>query len=152
MLGAARGHDVAAGGDRRVRDDVVAGEAVLAGQPAHPAAEGQAADAGVRHVAGGGGQPVRLRRPVERAEQRATLHPGATADRVDPDAAHEGEVDHEAAVGDGTRGHEDRYADQAREKRVPLVRDATRQGRSSLAAAPAAERSEGSESTSGVLA
>ena len=59
---------------------------MLAGEPAH-AAEGQAADPGVRDVTGGGGEAVWLRRPVERAEQRAALYPGPLPHRVDPDAA-----------------------------------------------------------------
>ena len=70
---------LAVGGDERVGLDVVAGQPGLAGEPAHAAAERQAADAGVRDVAGGRRQPVRLRRPVEVAQQRAALHPGAAS-------------------------------------------------------------------------
>jgi hypothetical protein len=46
-----RTHDVAVRGDDGVGPDVVAGEAVLARQPAHAAAQRQPADAGVRDVA-----------------------------------------------------------------------------------------------------
>src|SRR5690606_6192918 len=99
------GSDVlAVGGDEREGDDVVAGQAVLAGQPAHAAAEGEPADAGVGDVAGGGGQAVRLGGAVERAEQGAALDAGAAAERVHPYAAHQGQVDHEAVVGDGEAG------------------------------------------------
>src|SRR2546421_4456944 len=59
----------------------------------------------------------------------------------------------EAAVGDGACGHENRDADQARPDRMPLVRDATGQGWSSLAAAPAAGgQAEAPESTTWVPA
>src|SRR5205807_9630479 len=67
-------------------------------EPTHAAAEGEAADAGVRHVSGRGGQTVALRLDVERAEQRTTLHPGAAAGRVHLDTAHHGQVDHDPAV------------------------------------------------------
>jgi len=40
-------NDVAVCRDHLERHDVVAGKAVLSGQPPHPAAEGQAADSGV---------------------------------------------------------------------------------------------------------
>ena len=55
-------------GDHLEGDHVVAGQAVLTGQPAHPAAEGEAADPGVRDVAGGCGQSVWLGGRVERAQ------------------------------------------------------------------------------------
>jgi hypothetical protein len=47
MLGAAGRHQPPVGGHHLAGDDVVAGQAVLAGEPAHAAAEGQPADAGV---------------------------------------------------------------------------------------------------------
>ena len=78
---------------------------MLAGEPAHAAAEGQAADPGVRDVTGGRGEAVWLRRPVECAEQRAALDPGASSDRVDPNAVQRGQIDHQAVRRDGEAGH-----------------------------------------------
>jgi hypothetical protein len=83
------------------RDHVIAGQPVLPSQPAHSAAERQAADAGVRDVARHGRQAVSLRRAVEGAEQSAALHPGSPPHRVDPYPAHRAEVDHHALVGHG---------------------------------------------------
>ena len=74
-------------GDDLERRDVVARQADLPGQPAHPAAEGEAADAGVRHVAGGDGEPVLLGRPVQRPEEGAALHDRPAVSRVDTDRA-----------------------------------------------------------------
>lgn len=65
VLGLARADHAAVGKDHLERGNVVAGEAVLSGEPAHPAAEGEAADTGVGHVPGGGGKSVQLRGPVE---------------------------------------------------------------------------------------
>ena len=96
---------LAVGGDQLERRDVVAREPELAGEPAHPAAERQPADAGVGHVARGRRQPVLHRGAIERAEQRAALDPGATALRIDADAAHRGQVDHQAAVRDAQPEH-----------------------------------------------
>ena len=100
MLVGADAQDLAGGGHERVRDDVVAGQSVLTGQPAHAAAERQAADAGVRDVAGGRRQPVGLRGAVQRAQRRAALHPRAARDRIDAHAVHRAQVDHQAVVGD----------------------------------------------------
>ena len=63
----------AVGGDDVGGEQVVDGQAVLAHQPAEPAAEGQAGDAGVRHGAAGRGQAERLRLAVELAPQHAAL-------------------------------------------------------------------------------
>jgi hypothetical protein len=89
---------VAFGRDQLVRRHVVARQAVPAREPAHPAAERQPADSGMGHVARGRGQSMLHRGAVERAEQSPTLHPGATALRIDDNAAHRGQVDHEAAL------------------------------------------------------
>ena len=99
-----RAHDVAVRGDDGEGHDVVAGEPVLAGQPAHAAAQRQPADAGVRHVAGRCGQAEGLGGAVQRAEHRAALHPGAQRDRIDGDTVQPGEVDHEPAVWNGEAG------------------------------------------------
>ena len=94
------GADVLAlGGDDLERGHVVARQPVLAGQPAHPAAEGQPADAGVGDVARGRGEPVRLGGAVERAQQRAAGDPRAARGGVDADLAERGEVEHQAVLG-----------------------------------------------------
>ena len=49
------------------------GEAELARKPAHAAAEREPADARVRDVARGRGEPMRIRGPIEVAQQRAAL-------------------------------------------------------------------------------
>ena len=85
------GHDV--GGEQ-----VVDGEAVLAHQPAEPAAESEAGDAGVRHRAAGGGQPERLRLAVELAPQHPALRLGRARVGIDADALHRRQVDDEAAI------------------------------------------------------
>jgi hypothetical protein len=64
-------HDLAVGGHQLEAGDVVAGQPQQPGQPTHPAAEGEAADAGVRDVARRGRQPERLGGPIEVAEPRA---------------------------------------------------------------------------------
>src|SRR5215472_7969256 len=99
-----RAHDVAVRSDDGAGNDVVAGETVLARQPAHAAAQRKPADAGVRDVAGRRGEAEGLRGPVQGAEHRAALHPGAPRDWIDGDAAEGGEVDHEPAVRDSEAG------------------------------------------------
>src|SRR5215207_644220 len=80
--------DVAGRGHHLVADDVVAGEPVLAGEPAHSAAQGEAADSGVGDVARGGGQAVPLRSAIQLTKQRATLDPRELPVGVDPYLAH----------------------------------------------------------------
>ena len=83
---------------------VVAGEAVLALEPAGAAAEGEPADAGGRHAPAGGGEPVGLRGAVD-------VGPGGpAADARDPplgvdvDVAHAAQVEHEAVVAERAPG------------------------------------------------
>ena len=96
---------VAVGGDQLERRHVVARQPEPAREPAHPAAERQAADAGVGDIARGRGQPMLHRGAVERAEQRPALHPRASALGIDADAAHRRQVDHQAAVRDAQPEH-----------------------------------------------
>ena len=84
---------------------VVGRKAVLAHQPAEPAAKGEAGHARGAHHAAGRGLPVR-------AGGAVVLIPGDTAladrpapTRVDGHPAHEREVDHQAAIRDGSTGH-----------------------------------------------
>src|SRR4051794_38562088 len=83
-LGRARPNDLAGSGDDLVADDVVARQAELPGQPAHAAAQGQAADTRVRHIAGRSPESVLLRRPIQLAELRAATDPRAPAFGIDP--------------------------------------------------------------------
>src|SRR6202043_458635 len=99
-----RAHDVAVRGDDGAGHDVVAGETILAREPAHTAAQRQPADAGMRDIASRRGKAEGLRGAVQRAEYRAALDPGAPRDRIDGNAAHRGEVDHEPAVRDSEAG------------------------------------------------
>ena len=96
---------VLAGGDElAVRSNEVDGEqvvdrrAVLAHQPADPAAERQAGDPGVRDDAADGGEPEVLRLAVELAPQHARLGARRPRCRVDADALHRRQVDHEPAI------------------------------------------------------
>ena len=82
VLGLARVDEPAVGGDDVGADEVVAGEAVLAHQPADAAAEREAGDAGGRDEAAGRREPVRLRLVVDvgphgaAADGRAPARPG----------------------------------------------------------------------------
>jgi len=84
------GHDLEAG-------HVVAGQAELPGKPAHSPAEGQAADAGVETL------PAVVASPDDwaarsKAPSSAPLHQGPAPARVDPDSAHQGQVNHQAVA------------------------------------------------------
>jgi hypothetical protein len=96
---------VALGGDQLIRRHVVARQPEPAREPAHAAAERQAADAGVGDIARGRGQSMLHRRAIERAQQRPALHRGATARRIHAHAAHRAQVDHEPAVRDAHAEH-----------------------------------------------
>src|SRR5690606_23924930 len=97
----ARPDDPAVGRDHLEGDAVVAGEVVLAGQTAHPAAQGEPSDVSVSDVAVGGGQAVCGAGQVEGAEQRASLHPRPAVGRIDRDLIHRGQVDHQPVLRDG---------------------------------------------------
>src|SRR5919197_2294767 len=83
---------------------VVDREAVDSFQPAEPAAQREARDPCRRDPSAGCGEPVEERLLVELAPAHAYLSPHRTCIRVDVDALHFGEVDHEAAVCDGPAG------------------------------------------------
>jgi hypothetical protein len=103
-----RCHHLSGGQDDRCREQVVDGEAVLAAEPAIPPAQGQPAHPGMVDGASHGGQPVRGSGLVD------LLPGGAAADRhgfgrwVHGDGVHEGQVNHQAAV--GRAGARDRVA------------------------------------------
>ena len=104
VLALARGHEAAVGGDDVRRDQVVAGKAVLALEPADAAAERQARDAGARDGAAGGREAERLRLAVELAPRQARLRAHGARLRVDADPLQGREVDHQAAVAQGLPG------------------------------------------------
>ena len=72
---------------------------MLAHEPAEAAAERQAGDAGRGDHAAGGGQAVQLGLAVEPVPGDAALRPGGARLRVDVDALHQRQVDHQAALG-----------------------------------------------------
>ena len=85
-------------------DDIVATQAVLAHEPADAAAQREAADAGGRDDAAGGGKPEFLTFAIEFSPGGAALGERGLPAGVDLDLSHQGEVDHHGAVGDGLSG------------------------------------------------
>ena len=86
------------GGHHLVPEGVVAGQPKLPTQPTDTAAERQPADTRVRHDPRRRRQPERLRRRVERAEQRPALHLRRPGTRVDDDPRIRRQVDHQPIV------------------------------------------------------
>ena len=78
------------------RHEVVDAEAVLAGKPAHPPAEGQTPHTGVADQAHREREPVLLGGGDHLGQQRAATDAGATSLRVDHDGVHLAQVDHHA--------------------------------------------------------
>ncbi len=67
----------AVGDDHVRREQVVHGQTAEPGEPAHPAAQGEPADAGVTDQPHGDGEPVRLGRGVDVGHQGPALHASA---------------------------------------------------------------------------
>ncbi len=124
-LALARADELPVGGDDVRADEVVAGEPVLAHQPADAAAEREAADAGRRDEPAGRGETVRLRLVVDVRPDRAAADVGDARVRVDPDVPHRREVDDEAVVGRREPGDAVRAAAH-RERQVVAAREADR--------------------------
>ena len=80
------------------RQQAVDREAVLAREVADSTAERQPADAGRRDDPARHRQPVRVRRAIDLAPCRAALHAHRAGGRVDLDAAHPRQVDHQPVV------------------------------------------------------
>jgi hypothetical protein len=106
---------VAVGGDHIGRQDVVGGQSVAAHQPAEPSAERETRDAGMSDDPAGRGEPEGLSLAVELAPEKSRLRARRSRRRIDPQALHRREIDHEPAVthrgaGDvvaaGSHGHE----------------------------------------------
>src|SRR5207248_4038780 len=83
---------------------VVDGQGVLAHEPADAPAEGQPGDAGRGDDPAGRGQPVGMGGLVELAPGHASAGDDRAGSGVDAGVLHQGEVDHEAALGDGLAG------------------------------------------------
>ena len=93
VLGLGRGHESPVSGDEIDGEQIVDRQTVLAGEPADSAAERQAGDSGVRDLAAGQCEAVRLRLAVEVAPQRTCLCACDLGIGVDPDALHAREVE-----------------------------------------------------------
>ena len=139
LLVGARRHPLAVGGDDLRGEQVVARGPVLAGDPAEPAAEGQAGHAGERDVAGWRGEAEGLRRAVDVAQQSAGAHACRPSDGVDLDRPLGREVDDHAGVAHRVAG--DVVAPAPHGQRQPvLAREAHRRDDVVLVSAPGDER------------
>ena len=92
-------HEAAVGGHDVGAHEVVAGQALLAHEPADAAAQGEARDAGGRDEAAGGREPEGLRLGVEVLPQQAGLGDDAAGAGIDAGALHHREVDDDALGG-----------------------------------------------------
>ena len=105
MLLPAHREQLAVRGHHFESTDVVAAQAVLAPHPAVAAGEGQTGDTGLRDQAQRDGKTVRLGRPIDITDQRATgrTHPPRRA--VNGDIAEPAQVDHQSVVDHRGAGH-----------------------------------------------
>ena len=97
-------HELPVGGHDVSGDQVVAGQADLAHEPADAAAERVTGDPGARHQPAGHGEPEGLGCVIEVRPRAAGLGDGRATGRVDADGGHTGQVDHDAAVAAGEAG------------------------------------------------
>src|SRR5262249_52388605 len=96
-----RAHHLAIRRDEFGSDQVVACEAVLAGETTEPATQRQPADTCLRYRAQRRREPERQRGAVELADQHAGLHLRAPASHVDATTLHQRQIDHESGVANG---------------------------------------------------
>ena len=101
----ARGGELPVGRDDVGPHEVVDVQAVLAGEPPDPAAEGETGDARVRHDPGRDREPERLREAIELAEGDAGLDLREAVPLVDPDTFQRGQVDDQAVVAERETTH-----------------------------------------------
>ena len=97
MLGV-RGDNGGISRDDLEGQNIVAGQPVLAREPADAATQGQPGNAGPRDDAGGNGQAVQVSLAVHVAQRRATLHPDGPPVCVDEHAAHRRKIDDDPMV------------------------------------------------------
>src|SRR5262245_49326520 len=97
----ARGDDCAHGRDDLGGEEIVAGEAVFAHQPADAAAEREAGDAGARDDAGRYGQAMDVGLTIDVAQGGPALHARRAALRIDEDSLHARQIDDDAVVAQG---------------------------------------------------
>ena len=109
-------HELSVGGDDVGGEQVVAGQADLAHQPADAAAEREPGDPRGGHEPAGHREPERLRLVVEVRPRAAALGAGGATRRVDAHGGHRGQVDDDAAVAGGEAG-----------QRVPAAADGDEQ-------------------------
>lgn len=119
VLGLAGGEHAAVRGHDPRRQEVVAGEAVLAFEPAAATAQHEAGDTRRGHPAARGRESVLLGRRVELSPGDARLDPDSVADRVHLDPLHRTEVDQDAALDGGVAG--DRVATSLDRDRQPVL-------------------------------
>ena len=105
VLGLAGGHDLPVRGHDLGGDQVVAGQAVAAGQIADAAAEREPADAGRGDDAAGGRETVGRGRLVEDRPRDAAAGPRGPVRGVDGRPGQAGQVGDEGAVGGAETGH-----------------------------------------------
>ena len=99
VVGVAGGDDPPVGEDDLGRLEVVDGHAVLAHEPTQTAAERQSGDPRRGDHAAGGRQSVDVGRAVVFVPGHAGLRAHPPRRRIDMDAAHRREIDHEPALG-----------------------------------------------------
>ena len=105
VLGVARGQQLAIGGDHIGGEQVVAGKAVEAIEPAQAATQREAGDARGRKQSPRGGQPEGLRFAVKVAPGEPGLSAHRPPGGVNADALHGREIQHQPAIADGIPGH-----------------------------------------------
>jgi hypothetical protein len=98
-------HRLALSVDQLDRHEAVKGEAMLAHQPAKPAAEGETRDPSAGHDPSGDCQAVSLRRAVELGPGDTALRTHSPVHRIDANLLHWRQVDHHAAVDRGASRH-----------------------------------------------
>src|SRR2546427_9025008 len=86
------------GGDNFSRDQVVNGQTRLPSQPAHAAAEREAANARVTYDAGRNSQPVRLGSRIEVSQGGSTTYERTSSGGVDRHVSHPAEIDLETVI------------------------------------------------------
>ncbi len=104
VLGGAAGQEPAVGGDDVGRQEVVDDEAARAHEPAETATQREAGNARRRDLPSRRGQAEGLRLVVEIAPGHPGLGPHGATGRIDPDALHEREIEHQPAVAHGVAG------------------------------------------------